>query len=305
MARFGRTCPFCRAYNASADARCSRCDAWLPPEALAAPLRWLRATENASTLVLGGVNIAVYALMLADAVRAGGGAFQAMWSIPASTMMRFGAMGWGAEQVEIGRYLTACFVHLSLMHIGFNMLALADLGRVAEQKVGSLRLVASYVVTGVGGFLASRLWYGPVGPPTAGASGAIFGLYGVVIASLAVRRDPLWKGVFVRVVLSSFVWYFVLHTNQAAHLGGLAVGLGVGALFELERRPWRRDAALAVFALLSAAATVGAFAWAQASPVWRRLRELEEARRDRVAPIVRPIAPARPEAPRAPEPDDP
>ncbi len=291
MARYGRTCPFCRAYNANDDARCSRCDAWLPPETLAAPLRWLRTRDNASTLVLGGVNIAVYALMLADALGAGGGLAQAMWNIPASTMMRFGAMGWGAEQREVGRYLTACFVHLSLMHIGFNMLALADLGRLAEQKVGSLRLIASYLVTGVGGFVASRLWYGPIGPPTAGASGAIFGLYGVVIASLAMKRDKEWKGVLFRVVLTSFVWYFVLHTNQAAHLGGLAVGLAIGASFELERRPWRRDAALAVFALLGAVATIGAFAWAQASPVWRRLRELEEARRARdntVRTIVRP-----------------
>lgn len=278
MSRFGSSCPFCRAYNAKGDTRCSRCDAWLPPPFVATPLLWLKTTENASTMVLGGINIVVFVLMVVDAMRATGST-SGVWTIPTSTMIRFGAMGFGFEVHEPLRYLSACFVHLSLMHIGFNMLALADLGRAAEVKVGSLRLVAAYVVTGVGGFFASRLWYGPLGPVTAGASGAIFGLYGIVIASLAMRRDKEWKSILFRVVLNSFVWYFVLHTNQAAHIGGLVVGLAMGALFELERRPWRRDWALAIFAAVSLLATLASLVAAQRSPGWALVRAREEERR--------------------------
>lgn len=299
MSRFGHICPFCRAYNAKGEARCTRCEARLPPEPFATAMRWLKTTDNASTMVLGGINIVVFALMVADTVSVGS-TTSLLWSMPRSTVIRFGALGTGLDQ-ELGRYVSACFVHLSLIHIGFNMLALADLGKMAEQKVGSLRLVAAYLLTGVVGFIASHFWYAATHTPyvTAGASGAIFGLYGIVIASLAVRRDKAWKEVLFRVVVQSFVWYFVLHTNQAAHLGGLAAGLALGAVLELERRPWRRDSLLAVLALLGLVGTLGSLALAQRSPIWRLVREHEELRKN---PAPRDIV--RGHTPRS-EPDEP
>lgn len=253
----------------------------------------MKQLGNPSLLVtktLVFVNVVIFLLQYLDAQSIG---VNGLSSMPISTMLRFGALTNGLEWTEPARLLAACFVHMSPMHILFNMVALVQLGRIGEEALGPSRFLVTYVISGILGFVASGLWYalGEGGKPyiTAGASGAIFGLTGLLVAGLAVRRDPRWKELLVQQLIYSFLMYFALHTNQAAHLGGLGVGLFFGALFFVERPTWKLSPIVAGTAVLCGLASLISLLVPQASPLWRQARDMEikrqESRRFQEPPI--------------------
>lgn len=279
----GFNCPWCRYYNASDAGRCGRCERWLPPPAIASLLRQAREIDLLATKTLAAMCFAVFALELA-ANR--GGDLPIFTGMKQSTLIRFGALAGpstGGDELawtEPWRLLASCFVHMGLLHIAFNLLALADLGRIIERENGGQRLVISFVVTGILGFVVSTFWYQYTGQPyfTAGASGAVFGIDGVLLSQMMLRRDPRWKSLFVRTLIYSFLFYFALGTNQAAHMGGLAAGLLLGAAFHLESRPWKVAAftvPLTVLCLVASPVSVALSAW---SPLWRAVVEMEQQR---------------------------
>jgi len=272
----GFSCPWCGHYNANEDRRCGRCGQSLPPPGLARLFRQLGSPELIVTKTLLFLNIAVFGLQFMDARSIGANPLQSM---PISTLLRFGALSNGLELSEPARLLAACFVHMSPMHILFNMMALVQLGRIGEQALGPMRFAVTYTLSGVAGFLVSGLWYtlGEGGKPyiTAGASGAVFGLTGLLVAGLAVRRDPRWKEVLVQQLVYSFLMYYALHTNQAAHLGGLVVGLVLGVIFWVETPTWNLSPVVAVAAALCLLATVVSLVLPHASPLWREARAAE------------------------------
>ncbi len=154
-------------------------------------------------------------------------------------------------RAEPWRLLSACFVHYGAIHFGMNMLGLVYLARLAEPAIGSVRFIILYVLTGLLGFAASVGWFliSPNAVWTAGASGAVFGLMGMVLGFLWRRRDPRWKTWLVQAVFYSLAFSFVLPSiNHSAHLGGLVSGVVLGALFAKDAprpaRPWQRGAAL-------------------------------------------------------------
>ncbi|HZO14935.1 MAG TPA: rhomboid family intramembrane serine protease [Polyangiaceae bacterium] len=173
---------------------------------------------------------------------------------------------WVLERGEAWRILSACFAHFGVIHFAMNMFALIHLSRLAEPALGSVRYLIAYVGTGILGFAASLAWTVALGEPhvTAGASGAVFGLMGVVLGFLWRRRDKRWKAWLVQGVLMSVVFTFLLgQVNHAAHFAGLGSGVMFGALFAPGApKPslrWQR-----VLALLLAFACVASLA---ASPV--------------------------------------
>jgi rhomboid protease GluP len=165
-------------------------------------------------------------------------------------------MSLGADQAtavwqgQWWRLLASMFLHDGLLHIAFNGWALYQLGSLFELWLGSPRLLLTYFAAGLSGSLASVLWntFGGGDParPSVGASGAIFGLLGALIAFLLRRRSRLtpmakslltqllfWAGVNIVMGLS------VRLIDNAAHMGGLAAGLLLGLAFrdESERAP--------------------------------------------------------------------
>ena len=78
----------------------------------------------------------------------------------------------------------ATFLHGSLMHIGFNMWVLMDIGPQIEELYGSARYFFIYVITGIGGYVLSGL----LGHFSVGGSGALLGLIGVLLALTFNRR---------------------------------------------------------------------------------------------------------------------
>src|SRR6516164_9381033 len=94
------------------------------------------------------------------------------------------------------RLVTAMFLHGGLIHIGFNMMVLMDLGPIVEEVYGSARFLFAYVVMGVVGFLLSAL----TGHFSVGASGAILGLVGILIALTTKRGGVQMKEMRSRLI---------------------------------------------------------------------------------------------------------
>jgi rhomboid protease GluP len=151
------------------------------------------------------------------------------------------ALAWGADfgPLTAGanqwwRLLTSCFVHFGIIHIGFNMYVLYQIGPFIEMVFGRARYLAIYLLAGLGGSLVS-LWIHPMSVG-AGASGAIFGLYGAVFGFLLIKRGTLNPAVIRSIGKSAgiFVLYNVVYgtisrtTDLSAHFGGLITGFLLG-----------------------------------------------------------------------------
>lgn len=139
--------------------------------------------------------------------------------------------------IQPWRLLSANFVHLSLLHLGMNMYALVSFGKAFEERYRGARLVVVYAVTGICGFALSSLWYGPFGPTTAGGSASLFGLIGVEIAVLALRRDPAAKEIFYQYLFMAVALAVIMPVNNFAHLGGFLAGLVFGAILSRLKHP--------------------------------------------------------------------
>jgi rhomboid protease GluP len=154
------------------------------------------------------------------------------------------------------------FVHGGILHIAFNMWCLWDLGALCESLYGPWTYVGLYFISGIAGGLAS-VWWHPYGV-SVGASGAIFGLAGALIASLKLGEFSLPRTAISGVLRSllvfvafNLIWGFLSTlTDNAAHLGGLLAGAMVGALVAA-LAPDRRAIGRRVVALGLAAALVG------------------------------------------------
>jgi rhomboid protease GluP len=145
----------------------------------------------------------------------------------------FGPATVGAHQWW--RLLTSCFVHFGIIHIGLNMYVLYQIGPFIETVFGRARYLLIYFLSGLAGSLVSVFIHpNAVG---AGASGAIFGLYGAVFGFLLIHRRTLNPAVTSSIGKSAgiFVLYNVVFgamqgtTDLSAHLGGLVAGLLAGA----------------------------------------------------------------------------
>lgn len=151
-------------------------------------------------------------------------------------------VGWGANfgpltlSGEWWRLITYNFLHGGFLHIAFNMWCLWDLGALAESLYGTWTFGALYMICGVAGGLMSVGW-NPVNL-SVGASGAIFGLAGALIAGYYLGEFSIPRPL-IQMQLRSlliFVGYNVIfglftgYTDNAAHFGGLLAGLLCGAL---------------------------------------------------------------------------
>jgi membrane associated rhomboid family serine protease len=131
--------------------------------------------------------------------------------------------------------LTAGFLHIGPVHLLFNMIALWVIGRDLEQVLGSLRFLTVYLVSLLGGSLAVFLFGNPV-IPTAGASGAVFGLMGglaVVLMKLRLSPRPALMIILLNVVIS----FVIPNISILGHLGGLAFGAAITAAMLYLPRP--------------------------------------------------------------------
>ncbi|NIF75315.1 rhomboid family intramembrane serine protease [Burkholderia sp. Ap-962] len=181
--------------------------------------------------------------------------------IPA--MIRWGA-NYGPDTLDGDwwRLLTSSFEHFGALHLAVNLLVLARFGPLAERLYGSFRFLSLYLFAGVIASMTSVLW-DPM-QCAAGASGAILGVFGALLACLLRRRRELPALVHdhQRSLALGFVAYCLyngfLHPaiDNAAHLGGLAAGFAVGLALAPPLDPAAREATAG--ANVTTAAGIGA-----------------------------------------------
>jgi membrane associated rhomboid family serine protease len=231
-----------------------------------------RESSISLTQVFFGINVAVYLGM----VLGSGSPFQEFNGVE---LVRWGAnAGVLTLSGEWWRLLTCTFVHGGLLHIAFNMWCLWDLGALSESLYGRWTFGALYLVCGVGASLTSLAWN--VHVLSVGASGAIFGLAGALIAAFklgefSVPRAALSGTLRSLVVFVGFNLIFGAAsgvTDNAAHIGGLVTGLILGALIAVfaprqDQAPHR----FAIFVVAILALTGGADALAHRYDVPLRL----------------------------------
>ena len=158
---------------------------------------------------------------------------------------------------EYWRLLTGMFLHVSLLHIAFNGYALYVVGSVVESELGRWRFLALYLVTGLFGSAAVYMFSGYF-EPTIGASGAIFGLFGVFAAYNFRRRHNAFYAARMRSMLTVIAinlvfTFFIPGISRAGHIGGLVSGLLLGlAIDGIGRRTSRATAFWAAIAVMVA-----------------------------------------------------
>jgi membrane associated rhomboid family serine protease len=240
-----------------------------------------------------------------------GGGFPILTGGHPADSLRFGAMQISPDVVreEPFRLLSSIFVHFGALHFGLNMMGLANFARIAEPAVGSARFILAYVASGLAGSAATIAFSFVSGPRgiTAGASGAIFGVMGLLLGWLIRRKNPAWKDFAVQAVLFSVLFGFGVNAsgagvmiNNAAHIGGLLCGIVFG-LFYGAPNPPRTSVFTNVAAGVCLLACLASLILSQLSPRWRKLdRSLTSGSPPPGSPDIvavlseRPIAPPRP-----------
>lgn len=216
------------------------------------------------TLVLIGINVLVQVVTAAGGTSLGfgGGAsplYDRLAMQPVSLLNAAGAVVPGVADGQWWRLVTATFLHFGWLHLAFNMLALLQLGTVVEAALGRARFLVLYLLAGVAGTTASYV-LGPLNLQAAGASGAIFGLFGAAYV-LERRRGGGAAGQYLVLIVVNLVLTFSIpNIDIRGHLGGLVMGalaaLVLVAVPAGPRRSVLQGAGLALLAVLLVSAVV-------------------------------------------------
>jgi len=129
------------------------------------------------------------------------------------------------------RLFTSTFIHIGIFHLLMNMYALVYIGLLLEPYLGKSRFLFAYLIAGISGSVASIFWNEFT--ISAGASGAIFGMYGVFVALLTTRLIEKSARKSLLISIGVFVMYNLVNglkggIDNAAHIGGLLSGLIIG-----------------------------------------------------------------------------
>lgn len=183
---------------------------------------WLQC----ATIVLIALNALVFLVMVIEGVSA--------FEPTADSVLKWGAdYGPLTLHGQWWRMFVSTFLHFGFFHLLFNMLVLFNIGLFLESLAGRVSFVVLYLVCGLGGSAASLAWHPSI--VSAGASGAIFGLYGAVLGFILSHRGSI-PPESIKAISKwafAFIGYNLLYglrpgVDMSAHLGGLATGFVLG-----------------------------------------------------------------------------
>ena len=212
------------------------------PECIAQGSRTVRAPRNLggslvptragyiSWTIIGLNVLAYFAVALTPSDVPGGWSKVEAYGVMISERTGFLGVGVldGVAEGAYWRLLTAAFLHASILHILFNMYALALFGPMLEQAIGYVRFIGLYLTATMASSVAVY-WLSPVDQPTLGASGAIFGLFGASFAVLMKRGQDITP-LLMLLGLNLVITFAIPDISWQGHIGGLVCGLGLGAL---------------------------------------------------------------------------
>lgn len=188
-----------------------------------------RRNRATVTLALIAVNTIVFLLLDWEGIR---GSWNAL------TLIQFGAYSHRlvVYDGEYWRLITHTFLHGGSLHLLLNMGVLFIVGSLLERLYGGSRFLILYLISAIGGSLATLYFVRDA--PSVGASGAIFGLMGALVAlglrhkdQLPRRRNQVFAlGLLPFIAFDIFLGFVIPHINNAAHIGGLAVGFTAGLI---------------------------------------------------------------------------
>jgi membrane associated rhomboid family serine protease len=214
----------------------------------AAGRRW-----GAVTLSLIAVNVAMFVVTAVSAATEG---FSPLDNNLSSVFARLDQFPVAVAQGEWWRPLTAAFLHIGVVHLALNMLAVLVFGSELERQLGRWRFLAVYLLSALGGATAIQLFGDPL-RPVAGASTAIYGLLGALGVLMLVRRQDI-RGLLTLLAINVFI-SFLPGVSLLGHLGGLVAGaVATGILLATRRRQLLQIAALTALAVLLVVLTLTA-----------------------------------------------
>jgi rhomboid protease GluP len=225
-----RMCPHCRAFITTNDRICPYCNEKVGQRAIdrrnPSPILGLIPHAQFVTAIILLINIGIY-----------------IGTSLNPTLFEAGAKA--RPEIRDGqwwRLVTAGFLHGGLLHIGMNSWVLFDVGGQVEQVYGASRMLVIYFLSTIAGFYLSYIW---TPNPSVGASAAIMGLIGAMIALSLHHRNEMTAAIrstYIRWVIYMLLIGFLLRgIDNAAHVGGLAAGFVVAYLAGLPR--WEDSAA--------------------------------------------------------------
>jgi rhomboid protease GluP len=239
-----KICPACGTLVGISATRCHQCGASLR-FSLAALSKKLSGVfgdhEVPVTTVLLVANILMFGISWVMTMQAGeAGGLRTLWGMSGAASYQLGAsvpFFFLLQNHEWWRLVTAMFLHGGLLHIGFNMMTLMQFGPALEELYGSGRYLFLYVVTGALGFAASAL----TGHFSIGASGALLGLIGAMLAVTTKRGGSFMRDLRSRLITSVVILFLIgfwgnFGIDNSAHMGGFAVGFVIGKIYE-DRQP--------------------------------------------------------------------
>ncbi|MGA9768074.1 MAG: rhomboid family intramembrane serine protease [Blastocatellia bacterium] len=205
----------------------------------------LFARSNPFTMIFIGINLGVFALEWL----AGG------MSALSADIMVLRAMGAKENllintQHEYWRFITSSFIHIGFLHLLFNNYALFIIGQEIERIYGSARFVILYIVSGLVASMAS--YYFNPDATSAGASGSIFGLFGVMATFAFKYRKELPEFLskdirrrIIPVIIINLAFGFIVRiVDNSAHLGGLLSGVALAFIIPYKRPDERATAGI-------------------------------------------------------------
>src|SRR5436309_6995084 len=271
--RCGRPiCPDCM-IPAPVGHHCPTCVAEARAEYRRGPGRRV-AVANAKSVSVTSVLVAIIVAVYVIEIAAGGAA--SLFDGPSLQRLvdmgaAIGVFGRGTT-VEGGiaagqdwRLFTSMFLHANLIHIGLNSYALWIFGSMLEPEIGRSRFLVAYLVTGLGAGAASYAFLSPfiVG---VGASGAIFGVFGIFLVYNYRRRHTALGAARLRtglvlLVINLVFGFSVPGIDWRAHVGGLIAGIVAGFAVDARGRESTRNLVFALGMLAIVAVTIALVVW--------------------------------------------
>jgi rhomboid protease GluP len=243
-----RLCPACGTLVGASASKCHQCGASMTYSLAAASrsLGGIFKSDAPVTYVILLVTCALFGFSLMATIRAAGeftppsggiGGLFNLGAISGSILNRLGAsLPLPYDLHEPWRFIMAVFLHGSILHIGFNMWVIMDVGPQIEELYGSARYLFIYVFTGAFGYLVSSFF----GRFSVGASGSLLGLIGVLLALTTGRHTAgmqMLRSQLIRWLIYIAVMGFLMPgIDNFAHIGGFASGYALGRIM-VDRAP--------------------------------------------------------------------
>lgn len=225
------------------------------------------------TYAIMGINVLVFILMAMN----GAGIMEANGLVH---------IKWGSNYTPLTlsgdwwRLVTNVFIHFGIIHLAMNMYCLYTVGVYLEPMLGKAKYITAYLCTGVLASVVS-LWWHKDGVNSAGASGAIFGMYGLFLALLTTNlipkqvRQPLLQSIGIFVVYN-LVYGMKGGVDNAAHVGGLISGFIIGYLYVLGiKKEKQNEKAAWVLPLVLLLSIGGAYGYLQQHKISQEQRIVE------------------------------